>query len=256
MQIALRQVCLVAPELSPVEEDIRAVLDLEVCFRDPSVAQWGLENALFPLGNEFLEVVAPTEGGTTAGRYLARRGGAGGYMLITVCDDREARNAHIEALGVEVAFAHQSQRMDCMQLHPRSTGGTFFEIDWQAEGLRDPDRWGAAGSEPDVAAHRRTEVVTGITGIELQSEQPDALAQRWAEIACATLEPDAAGQPSFQIGPGRVHFVPCTDGRPEGLGGLHLAVRDRDRLLRAAESRGLRRTDDSLELCGTRLVIA
>lgn len=252
MKLALRQVCLVAEELAPVEEDIRAVLGLEVCYRDPGVAQWGLENALFPLGDEFLEVVAPVTGDTAAGRYLRRRGGPGGYMLITICDDPAARDARIAALGIEIAFAHAEGRLNVLQLHPRSTGGSFFEIDWQAEGRGDPDRWGAAGEHPDVASKRRTEVVAGIEGVELQSEDPPALAARWAEIAGERLTPDAAGHPSFRLGPATLHFVPCRDGRPEGLGAVQLRVTDRARLLAAARERGLRADDTCVELCGTR----
>jgi hypothetical protein len=255
MEIFLRQVCLVAEELAPVEEDIRAVFGLEVCYRDPGVEQFGLENALFPLGNEFLEVVAPIRGDTAAGRYLKRRGGPGGYMMVTVCDDPQARNAHIEKLGIEVAFAHPEGRMDVLQLHPRATGGTFFEIDWQSEDLRDPDRWMAAGEEPDIASKRRTGIVGGIRGVELQSPTPDALARRWASIACEEVTPDVAGHPSFTLGPVRVHCVPCTDGRPEGLGGVHLEVNDRSALLAAAEKRGLRHDDTRVDLCGTRFSV-
>jgi len=256
MKLFIRQVCLVAQELAPVEAQIRAVFGLEVCYRDPGVEQFGLENALFPLGDEFLEVVAPIRGGTAAGRYLKRRGGPGGYMLITVCDDPRVRNAHIEKLGVEVAFAHPEGRMDVLQLHPRATGGTFFEIDWQPHDLSDPDRWMAAGEEPDIASKRRTEVLGGMQGVDLQSPQPDTLAERWARIACEDLSPDAAGNPSFALGPVRVHFVPCTDGRPEGLGAIHLRVNDRDALLAQAEKRGLRQSDTCVELCGTRFFLS
>ena len=42
-------------------------------------AEFGLENTLMPVGRNFLEVVAPIQEGTAAGRYLDRRGGNGGY---------------------------------------------------------------------------------------------------------------------------------------------------------------------------------
>ena len=55
----LRQIALVARELEPVVDDLCAVLGLEVCYRDPGVAEFGLHNALMPIGTSFLEVVSP-----------------------------------------------------------------------------------------------------------------------------------------------------------------------------------------------------
>ncbi|HTI54640.1 MAG TPA: hypothetical protein VMC04_10435, partial [Verrucomicrobiae bacterium] len=72
--LRMRQICLVARSLAPVVDEIRSVLGLEVCHRDPGVGKFGLENALFPVGDSYLEVVAPVRDGTTAGRYLDRRG--------------------------------------------------------------------------------------------------------------------------------------------------------------------------------------
>ena len=89
MRIRLRQVAFVAADLSPVEADIEEHLGLESCFRDPGVARFGLRNVLYPVGDQLLEVVSPTEAGTTAGRLLAKRGGDGGYMVILQVDDLE-----------------------------------------------------------------------------------------------------------------------------------------------------------------------
>lgn len=87
MWLRVRQIALIARELAPVVDDIREVFGLEVAYRDPQVAAFGLENTVFPVGNQFLEVVAPTREGTAGGRYLDRRNGDGGYMVICQCDD-------------------------------------------------------------------------------------------------------------------------------------------------------------------------
>ena len=68
--LRLRQICLVARKLIPAIEDLTKVLGLETCFHDPAVATYGLENALLPVGTNFLEVVAPIEEDTACGRYL------------------------------------------------------------------------------------------------------------------------------------------------------------------------------------------
>ena len=58
MKLRLRQIAGVAGELSPVEQQICRVLGVEVCYRDKGVAYFGLENALFPIGNQLLDGTA------------------------------------------------------------------------------------------------------------------------------------------------------------------------------------------------------
>ena len=82
MWLKLRQIALVAERLAPVEEQLADVLAIKVCYRDPGVGHYGLENALMPIGNQLLEVVAPVQPHTAGGRYLERRGG-GGAMAVT-----------------------------------------------------------------------------------------------------------------------------------------------------------------------------
>ena len=82
MTMYLRQVCLVAQKLEPAIVALTSVLGLERCHVDPGVRKWGLENTLMAVGTNFLEVVAPIEENTAGGRYLDRRGGDGGYILV------------------------------------------------------------------------------------------------------------------------------------------------------------------------------
>ena len=79
--LRLRQICLIARELDPAIAELEAVLGITTCHRDPAVKKFGLVNALLPIGNNFLEVVAPFRENTAAGRYLERRDGEGGYVL-------------------------------------------------------------------------------------------------------------------------------------------------------------------------------
>lgn len=98
----LRQVALVAADLAPVVEDLEAVLGIETGFADPGVGEFGLTNAVLPVGDTFLEVVSPATEGTTAGRYLERRNGDGGYMVILQSDALDADRRRFEELGVRV----------------------------------------------------------------------------------------------------------------------------------------------------------
>ncbi|HVA69670.1 MAG TPA: VOC family protein [Candidatus Binataceae bacterium] len=253
MSIRLRQICLVAEKLAPVADDLKSILGLEVCFKDPEVAVFGLENSLFPVGNNFIEVVAPVKENTAGGRYLKRRKGDGGYMVICQCDSHEtqlARKARAQALNVRTVMDHEDRKMHVMQLHPADTGGAFFEIDWDAKG--EPEgNWTPAGGS-GWAGSKRLEVVKAYTAVELQSADPRGLAERWSSIAEIPLAKDSRGRIEMPLANAAVRFVEATDGRGEGLGGIDVVTVDRKRLLEAAEKRGRRISDDQVMICGTR----
>jgi Glyoxalase-like domain len=256
MSIYLRQICLVANQLAPVIDDFRDILGVEVCFVDKGVAVFGLENSLMPVGSNFIEVVAPIKENTAAGRYLKRRNGDGGYMVICQCDSHEtqrARKTRAVAMNVRVAWEHESKSFHGMQLHPADTGGAFFEIDWDAKGEPEGSWDPASGDGWPKAA--RTEVVKGYHAVELQSPDPRGLAERWSSIAEIPLHKDSRDLFEMPLENASVRFVEAIDGRGEGLGGLDIRVKDREHLLRAAERRGCRISDDQVVICGTRFYL-
>jgi hypothetical protein len=252
MSIYLRQVCLVANKLAPVLEDFREILGFEVCFVDKGVAVFGLENSLMPVGSNFIEVVAPIKPDTAAGRYLKRRNGDGGYMVICQCDSHEvqrSRKARAAAMNIRVALEHESDSFHVMQLHPADTGGAFFEIDWDAKGEPEGSWEPAGGAGWERSA--RTEVVKGYRAVELQSADPRGLAERWSSIAEIPLRKDSQGRWEMPLRNASIRFIGAADGRGEGLRGIDVFINDRERLLRAAERRGCRISDDQVMICGT-----
>ena len=251
MWLRLRQIALVAEKLVPVEQALVEVLGIGVAYRDPGVGHFGLENALLPIGDQLLEVVAPIRENTAGGRYLQRRGGDGGYMVITQCDDHGPRRARVEALGVRIVHQIDAEHFRNMQLHPKDTGGSFFEIDEQlGEGAHEAGGpWTPAG--PDWRNHRRTERVTGIAAAELQCDDPQRVARRWAEIA--EIELVGNSDPVLPLDNAELRFVPCTDGRAEGLGGMDLVCVDQPAVLAAAEAQGVRTGQSQVHLCGMRI---
>ena len=96
--VRLRQAVLVARDLEPVSERLRAELGLGEPFADPGVGAFGLHNAVYAIGDAFLEVVSPTQPDTAAGRYLDRRGD-GGYMVIFQFADLDAARERAAADG-------------------------------------------------------------------------------------------------------------------------------------------------------------
>lgn len=222
--LRMRQICLVARSLAPVVEEIRSVLGLEVCHRDPGVGKYGLENALFPVGDGFLEVVAPVREGTTAGRFLDRRGGDGGYMVITQVDDLAARRRRVEAVGVRIANEIGYPEYHELQLHPRDVGGAMLSFSLQ-EGARSPGGpWHPAAFD-GTAPERPAGPVRAMTAAELQSEDPDRLARKWSEV----IERPVVmrdGVRTIALDDATLRFVLAADGRGEGLAGLDLACAD------------------------------
>ena len=159
--LRMRQICLVAEDLDLVEGHLRGVFDLDVCFRDPGVGRFGLHNFLMPVGNSFLEVVSPTRPGTAGGRYLQRRGGDGGYMVIMQCSDIAARREHVASLGIRLVMDSPGEKSDGIQLHPKDLPGAIAELRWNHGDDHPAGPWQPAGTTgcriaaPTRSAHSR-----------------------------------------------------------------------------------------------------
>jgi hypothetical protein len=230
--IRLRQVALVAHDLDAVVQQLHDAFGLEVAYRDPAVATFGLQNAVLPVGNQFIEVVSPTREGTAGGRQLERLGGDGGYMVICHTDDHPSVHERVHGLGVRMVIDVDDHGYRIMQLHPSDTGGSFLEIDFQPGGDDPSGPWAPAGKDWQQA--RRTETVTGITAVEVQSQDPAATAARWGRITA--LEPEGG---VLRLDNATVTFV---DGPLDALVGVTLAAADRGAAGRAHTIGGVRFT--------------
>ena len=253
MFLRLRQLCLVAHDLEPVVEDLKAVFDIEVCHRDPAVAKYGLHNALLPIGNSFVEIVAPTKDNTAAGRYLDRRKGDGGYMVILDTDELEQWQRHVDAIGVRVAARLASDGYRGLQLHPRDTGGALLEINWSDGGAELDAAYHPAGR--GWHAYVRTTVVKAISGAELQSDRPERLAAKWSEILRKPARP-IDGEFRIDVDNASLRFVAATNDRGEGLSGIDLRLTECARVRDVARGRGLAVTDGSVLIGGVRFNLA
>jgi len=102
----LRQAVLAARELEPTVAALREAFDLGEPFHDEGVGYFGLRNAVFALGDTFLEVVSPERPDTAAGRLLDRRGAAVcGYMLMFQLAELGPARGRAAAEGVREVFA-------------------------------------------------------------------------------------------------------------------------------------------------------
>jgi hypothetical protein len=214
----LRQVALVAPDCGQVADALRASFGWPPPFCDPGVGTFGLTNAVFPVGDTFIEVVAPIRPGTAAGRYLERRGGAGGYMAIFQVPDLQLARRRIADLAMRVVWMTDLPDIAATHLHPKDIPGAIVSLDWA-----DPaESWRWAG--PAWTGQASGHDPGGITALTIEVTDPVVAAARWAAVlgasaatgvGSAAIELPAAGQ--------RLRFVQARSGRGEGISAVTIA---------------------------------
>ena len=243
--IRLRQICLVAPHLEPVVGDIAGIMGLNVCYRDGNVAKYGLENALLPVDTILLEVVAPFQPGTAAGRFIEKTGGRGGYMAIFCCDDPDARGAHAREMGVRVANVIDHAPYHGVQLHPRDCRAAFIEFN-HTDGSDDIlGPYPPAG--PDWQKSIRKDVTLALTGVEMESPEPRVLAEHWGKIIGIPVSTGKSGEPELKLPNASLRFV---KGASDIMSGLTFRVGDIAAVRDAARTKGRPVSGDSFLLGG------
>lgn len=245
----IRQIALVAEELEPTVDAICSVLDLEVGFRDPGVSLFGLANAVIPIGDTFLEVVSPVENGTTAGRFLERRLGDGGYMVILQTEDLDVHRKQLADLGVRITWEHALDDIETIHLHPKDVGGAILSLDV----AEPPSSWRWAG--PDWESHRRTDTTCWIDGVQIQADDMRATAERWSRIVGHPLIDSIDGGAEIPLEAGCLRFMEERDGRGDGVCAVDLIVHEVDDVIESARSYGLETHANEFIVCGTRMVL-
>ena len=230
----LRQIALVARELEPLVSDLRTLLGLGAPYHDPGVGVFGLENAVLPVGDTFLEVVSPAEESTTAGRFLQRRGGDGGYMVIFQTSNLENARRRVEELGVAVVWEVALEGAATIHLHPRDLGGgAIVSID----AMDPPESWRWAG--PHWRHEVRSDTSIEIAGVGLAADDPGAMAARWAEVLGLKLTRGAC-ESRLDVGDSTIVFDSDTEGRGQGVSAVYIRTADSGRILKTARSLGLK----------------
>jgi hypothetical protein len=224
----LRQVALVAHDCDEVAAELRQAFGWAAPFHDPGVGQFGLTNAVFAVGDTFLEVVAPVQPGTTAGRYLERRGGDGGYMAIFQVPDLTAARRRIADLGVRVVWTADRPDIAGTHLHPRDVPGAIVSLDW----AEPPQSWRWAG--PQWTGQAPAHAAGGVAGLTIEVTDPLAAAQRWAAVlgVPATAAGDGSAVVELAACGQLLRFSPAGPGRGEGITAVSIAgLRDGPRLV-------------------------
>jgi hypothetical protein len=243
----LRQIALAARDLASTLDALTDVLAIEVAFNDPGVGVFGLANGVLPIGETFLEVVSPVRPNATAARWIERRGGDSGYMVIFQVEDFAPHRSRLEQLGVRIVWEGKQKGAATLHLHPRDVGGAIVSLDTMDE----PGAWEWAG--PTWWQHVRTGVTRAIVGAELESPEPERLAARWSEVLGIAAARDAGGRPTIAVQGGVLRFV---RGASDGVSGVLLDLADPARFRAAAQKRGVLEADGAARIGGVRFSAA
>ena len=216
----LRQVALAALDCDATASQLQETFGWPEPFHDPGVGHFGLTNAVFAAGDTFVEVVAPVQPGTTAGRYLERRGGDSGYMAIFQMPDLDEARRRVADADIRVVWTSDHADIAGTHLHPKDVPGAIVSLDWADP----PESWRWAG--PDWTGRAPEYPHAGaIAGITIEVADPVGAAGRWARVLgltviddrdTATIELAHAGQD--------LRFVPAGSARGEGITEVRLSA--------------------------------
>lgn len=169
----LRQAVIAARDFDDVVARLRADLDLGEPYSDPMIIHFGLRNAVFALGDTFLEVVSPVQEDTAAGRFLDRRGGDGGYMLMFQVDDVTAARERARELEVREVFEVRTDEIDEVHLHPADMRGAIVSLS------RPEPRGSWCWGGPDWPARA---AVLQIAGATVGVADAPTVTERWSHV--------------------------------------------------------------------------
>jgi hypothetical protein len=193
----LRQVIFAAEDNAAAGALVRERLGLGTGFEDPGLATINMTDNTIPVGEgSFLEIISPWEKDTSLGRWLAKRGGAGGYMLAVQIPDIEGVRARAAEMGIDEILRDTVDGHELSQYSPWELGLIF-----EADGIADPDvwYWDEVGwsLEPDAA-------VTDIVDVEVAVEDPDKVTALWHQL----LDLPPSGEREVKMGHRVLRFVP------------------------------------------------
>ena len=213
----LRQLVLAADDLAGVATALEEALGVSTPYRDVGVGHFGLHNAVYALGDSFVEVVSPTRPDTAAGRRLARCGGDCGYMVMFEVADADATRQRLAEAGVRVVWESVHDDIVDLHLHPKDVPGAIVAVDITTP----PGSWRWGG--PEWTAQVPRFGPGGLTGVTVAVPDAVAAAQRWATVLGAP-EPPVDGVLRLAGGRQEIRFVPTNGSAPDGVVAAEVVV--------------------------------
>lgn len=243
----IRQVAAIVPDLEPAVALMNELLDIEPSTRQ-ELTEFGLINAVLPVGEQFLELLQPVTEDSSGWRYLQKRG-PGFYMLIFESDEGLRAKTQAEEVGVPVVWAADTETFVSVHFDPRVTAKTLVSVDTS----KVEQGWPAAGL--DWPNHVRTDIVTGIHVFRIAGSDGPAMQAPFQALFGLTCE-DRSPRGDTTVARARVghsgtylDFVsPTSDSahlaqwlldHGPGPSGIELQVRSLDEALKRARACGI-----------------
>lgn len=247
--LRLRQIAFAAHDLDRAETQLCAVFGLATGYNDPRIIHYGLRNTVLRTGGDFLEIVAPVRADASAARYLARRGGDAGYMVIFQAADARAHRKRTRALGAAIVDVLDGTEHQATHYHPRDFDGVLVSID-AAPGVTDwrqPDSfWHPAGPDWESVPAGQ---VQGIAEVTIASADPVATAARWGRMLDAEPREASEGWRIDLLHGAEVAFALAAEGAAPGIAGLALYVSDPNAIYQRAAAAGVPVEDGGVMIC-------
>ena len=231
----LRQLVIAAREGEKASSDLAHVLGLGEPYPDPGVAAFGLKNAVFAIGDQFLEIVWPVAETAPAERFL-HRNGDGGYMVILQTDNLETLRRRADETGIRRVWDIEHEAITATHFHPADIGGAILSVDTPVPAAS----WLWGGPEWEARS-----VPGKLLGAEFLSTDAGDLRRRWTSFLDVRAEDSAV-----QLDDAQLQMTPAGEDR---LAAFDIAIADPSAALDRAQSRGLPTCDNSVEIAGTRL---
>ena len=217
----LRQLVIATSEIDPLADSICDLFELRRTFSDPELIVFGLKNVLIPLGDTFLELVTPVKDNTAAERFLKKREGDGGYMVIVDSLDLDKERKRLKTLELDIVW-HENRKTDgihgqALHLHPKQVGGAILSID----NMKPASSWLWAGRNWEN---------------DINSPDPDNLLCNWER---ALGRKRAADGTSIDLLGSSINFVINTQSQSEHISAFQIHTGKRLEIEKRAASRGV-----------------
>lgn len=230
MPLRLRQLVFASDAHDDIKR-LQTVLGLKDGYVDPGVGEFGLTNGVFALGDQFLEVVVPTEPNTAVNRFIDRTQSTGGYMAIFETDNIERVRDASDKARIRRVWNIDLPDISASHFHPADMGAAIISIDEP----RPPEAWRWGG--PDW---KRQTTEGAILGMDVSSPDPGALRSHWNRIFGE--DPNTAG----------VNFI---KGDHEMITAFRLKIAKPEAVLFRAQQAGLAVQNESFWFRGVQVFI-
>ena len=172
----LRQAVVAAIDLDATAAALERHLGVHDPFRDKGVGHFGLRNAVYALGDTFIEIVSPVQDDTAAGRQIARAGGDCGYMCMFELADADATRRRVADAGARLVHDNSHPDIVDLHLHPKDVPGAIVALN-----IADPVgswRWGGPPWTATIPPHDPG----GLLGLTVAVHEPETVAGIWGRL--------------------------------------------------------------------------